>query len=66
MKHSPKDLSVVSKVEKLIDPLQVSAYKMKMIYENRKSDSKPTVSTGVADNMYKRVKQYSLAPNIFS
>lgn len=56
-----------TKVIKNIDPLDVPAYKMKLIYQHRndsKKAKKPVV--GNAGSMYAKVKNNSLFPSILN
>ena len=60
-------LITTTKVVKNIDPLDVSAYKMKMIYDTRKETKKvrkPCVGNSI--KMYEAVKNQSLFPSVFN
>jgi hypothetical protein len=55
-----------TKVVKLIDPLDVSAYKMKMIYNARKEDkSFTTPNVGPKEKMLREAKIQSMFPSIY-
>jgi len=63
-----RDYKVIdtTKVVKLIDPLDVSAYKMKMIYDARKENkSFTTPDVGAKEKMLRQAKIQSMFPSIY-
>ena len=62
----PRMMIDTTKVVKLIDPLDVSAYKMKMIYDTRnETKSFPTPSVGGKEKMLRMAKVQSMFPSIY-
>lgn len=62
----PYQILDTTKVVKLIDPLDVSAYKMKMIYNARNENkSFPTPDVGEKNKMLRMAKVQSMFPSIY-
>lgn len=62
----PHTVIDTTKVVKLIDPLDVSAYKMKMIYNARNEDkSFTTPNVGNKEKMLRQAKIQSMFPSIY-
>jgi hypothetical protein len=62
----PQTVIDTTKVVKLIDPLDVSAYRMKMIYDNRNErKSFTTPNVGSKEKMLREAKIQSMFPSIY-